>query len=157
MAREVIWNQKQYVEWWGGACQCSKGQGHVPSDGFWWPPLPGTLESHLDTPAQGWLSPALGMPGHNASRKRSWWVSIQGKTLSGSCTWTPASCKSYGYSCTWVPESQWRSLFWGCYLHPGSWPGCPECKRKLKGSSFQEEKQHLVGVSKSSPKQVEAK
>ena len=28
----------------------------------------GTLESHLDTPSQGWLSPALRMPGHNASR-----------------------------------------------------------------------------------------
>ena len=68
MAREVIWNQKQYVEWWGGACECSEGQGHVPSDGFCWPPLPGTLESHLDMPSQGWLSPALGMPGHNASR-----------------------------------------------------------------------------------------
>ena len=68
MAREVIWNQKQYVEWWGGACECSEGQGHVPSDGFCWPPLPGTLESHLDMPSQGWLSPAIGMPGHNASR-----------------------------------------------------------------------------------------
>lgn len=38
MDREVIWNQNSMWSGGEGACQCSKGQGHVPSDGFWWPP-----------------------------------------------------------------------------------------------------------------------
>lgn len=30
---------KTVCGWWGGRAHAA-GSGHVPSDGFWWPPLP---------------------------------------------------------------------------------------------------------------------
>lgn len=54
-------------------------------------------------------------------------------------------------------RAKWRSLFWGCYFHPGSWSGCPECRRKLQGEAKRQTTKTSGRCIKSSPKQVETK